>query len=830
MNDWSRASLGALLRIGCALCSLTAVAGEIRLPRAPFFHLDAEAERAKVAAGVSVSPKEGIPLKEWSDRSPQRLRFQVDQPAHSPRLHFGEGWSTVRFDGVDDALRMLSPLKSLSSANLWIAIAPHGNPGDFRGFLAANAPGQRDYVSGMNIDLGPGSSFRWESINVEGQGFSGAQNTPLPRVKFGNLKIVEVQLDGREGQVIVSVDGKELGRRPWSRSEIAIDEWTLGARYYTNGPGEQQVRGHLACDIAEVIVFDGVLTREQREGITAQLIEKHRRLAEILPSELKLEQDSDLLVKVPNPPAVQMLEGGFEVHRLPLELTNINNVLYRHDGALITLGYNGDIHVLRDLDGDGLEDTAQIFFKNQGSLRGPIGMVLTRPDDPRGFGVFVASKGKVSLFLDKNLDDVSDEEIVVARGWKEIEQSVDAVGLAMAPDGSLYFGLGTTNYANAYLLDNSGKSEYDLQSERGTIQRISSDLKTRETICTGVRFPIGIALHPNGDLFCTDQEGATWLPNGNPFDELLHIERGGKHYGFPPRHPKHNPNVLDEPSVFDFGPQHQSTCGLHFNPESNLPNRFGPEAWGGNAFVSGESRGKLWRVQLVKTDVGYVAQSQLIACLQQLTIDSCVSPRGELVVACHSGPPDWGTGPAGMGSLYKIRTVAKGSAEQIPRPVLSWRSGANELSIAFDAPIDPIRWTELSKQIRVEGGEYVRAGDRFENLIPPYAVVQSQLLTRRKQLQITSIGLSPDLRTLTVGFRQTAEPYYVAATIPSVESLNDDRHGIGSEKTRIAQQPEIDVDCGPFGVAAEWIGFDGKGGGGSGSSSTSWSGWLPHLD
>src|SRR5258708_9735557 len=26
-----------------------------------------------------------------------------------------------------------------------------------------------------------------------------------------------------------------------------------------------------------------------------------------------------------------------------------------------------------------------------------------------------------------------------------------------------------------------------------------------------------------GDLFCTDQEGATWLPNGNPLDELLHL-------------------------------------------------------------------------------------------------------------------------------------------------------------------------------------------------------------------------------------------------------------------------------------------------------------------
>ena len=35
--------------------------------------------------------------------------------------------------------------------------------------------------------------------------------------------------------------------------------------------------------------------------------------------------------------------------------------------------------------------------------------------------------------------------------------------------------------------------------------------------------------------------------------------------GFPPRHSKHLPSVIDEPSVFDYIPQHQSTCGLNFN-------------------------------------------------------------------------------------------------------------------------------------------------------------------------------------------------------------------------------------------------------------------------
>ena len=68
------------------------------------------------------------------------------------------------------------------------------------------------------------------------------------------------------------------------------------------------------------------------------------------------------------------------------------------------------------------------------------------------------------------------------------------------------------------------------------------------------------------------------------------------------------------------------------------------------AIVAGYSRGKLFRTQLVKSDPGYVARTQLLACLKMLTVDACISPDGDLVVACHSGGPDWGSGPTGARS------------------------------------------------------------------------------------------------------------------------------------------------------------------------------------
>ncbi len=517
-----------------------------------------------------------------------------------------------------------------------------------------------------------------------------------------------------------------------------------------------------------------------------------------------------------------MLQPGFSVHEVPLELTNINNVRYRDDGKLYTLGYNGDIHLLSDTNGDGVEDKADLFWKNEGSVRGPIGILPTPPGYSKGRGIFFSSKGKMSLVVDKNGDDKADEEIIVATGWKEIAQNVDALGAAMDKEGNLYFGLGTVNYANAYLVNDQGAADYELNSERGTIQKVSADFSRRETVCTGIRFPIAFDFNEHGDLFCTEQEGATWLPNGNPLDEFLHIRLDGsgpngtksmRHYGFPPRHPKHNPNVIDEPSTFDYSPQHQSTCGFVFNQSVNGGPAFGPETWHGDAIVCGESRGKLWRTKLSKTETGYVATSQLFACLQMLTVDCCVAPNGDLVVACHSGPPDWGTGPTGIGKLFHIRM----DQAEMARPVAAWSEGPQEIRIAFDRPVDPTMLRQLRDSVKVQYGEHIRAGDRFENMVPPYAVVQAQLMQPRHDLAVSSAGLTNDLRTLVINTAPMSSNVHYAVTVPLQLSASD------ASKSHIAQLPELDVDFALHGLQASWKPAKEN-------DLPAWTGWLPHPD
>src|SRR5207248_3705703 len=136
---------------------------------------------------------------------------------------------------------------------------------------------------------------------------------------------------------------------------------------------------------------------------------------------------------------------------------------------------------------------------------------------------------------------------------------------------------------------------------------------------------------------------------------------------------------------------------------------FGPKWWEGDAFVAGESRGKIWRVRLVKTDHGYIGKEFLIARLSMLTIDLAISPHGDLYVCCHSGQPDWGTGPQGEGKIFKISYRDDG----MPQPVLAWAPDATEVRVSFDKPIDP-KVTKAVLGQQIEFGDFVRAAERFE--------------------------------------------------------------------------------------------------------------------
>lgn len=780
------------------------------------------------------------PLRSWND-SPDYLhdgsghRRDLSQPylAARPRFRQEFNGAMLSFDGTNDFLAWLQPGWQAQEATVFVVANPHRIQ-SFAGPIAASERGRNDYLTGFNLDFGGQADGQLRRVNVEGAGFSGEQDllggAPQP---LGRWHLWSVNLGRGSAGVKLFMDGTPRGSRARNAGTVLrLDELTLGARRYSNNAERSHAQGFFGGDLAEVLLYDRLLGDDERAAVERYLSDKYGALLRGLGG-APVREGAVPLVSVTNPPPVQVHFPGFTAQALPVELGNVNNVRYRADGKLVAVGYDGRVWLLSDTDADGLEDKVEPFWDRQ-TIRSPIGAALTPPGYARGEGVFIAAKDRLVLVVDTDRDGRADEDVTVAT-WTERseQQGVDALGVAVGPDGSLYFSLGAASFTEPFLIDKtSGQARYRTTQERGTIQRVAPDFSRRETVATGIRFAVGLAFNREGDLFATDQEGATWRHDGNPLDELLHIQ-AGRHYGFPPRHPKHLPGVVDEPSTYDYMPQHQSTCGLQFNflPNSSAGEAaaaggrgvwFGPDTWRDDALVAGYSRGKVWRTSLVKSAAGYVAQTHLIATLQSLVVDVCVSPRGDLIVASHSGQPDWGTGPTGKGLLWRIRYERRGA----PQPVAAWNESPTELVVAFDRPLETAAVRALADKALVESGAFVFPGDRFETIRPGYQVVYDQLAAPRHRHEILGSRLTADRRSLTLLTKPRVMAVNYAVTLP--EAIGDDGGTANpgpanppAERARAGGFPEVDLLAALNGMEASWESADGR---------ETWAGWLPHLD
>ena len=176
-------------------------------------------------------------------------------------------------------------------------------------------------------------------------------------------------------------------------------------------------------------------------------------------------------------------------------------------------------------------------------------------------------------------------------------------------------------------------------------------------------------------------------------------------------------------------------------------------------------------MRLVKTDRGYVGQSQLIARLSMLTMDLAISPRGELYVCCHSGQPDWGTGPKGAGKIFKISYTDR----EAPQPVLAWAATPTTVKVFFDRPLAPVV-ASATNFPPIEFGDFVSAADRLEKLKPPYQVVTDQQLTARGKLRVVGARMA-DARTLELHTDPHPLATVYAVTIPGVKSVGESGAG-----------------------------------------------------
>jgi hypothetical protein len=249
---------------------------------------------ARQAGGLALL-KAGDAVETWYDSSGKARHVAQAVPAARPRLvSIGQNW-LLRFDGTDDHLRCTGLNHSLNTCTLFVVAAPHTNPGGFRAFLAANAPGQKDYQTGFTIDLAADSTARLDYLNVEGCGFGGYPNllnTPSP---FGTLHVLEAVVAPETKLVQLFLDGKYSGQRPFAPSSLRLDEITVSARHFNNDGPQQHVRSFLRGDIAEVLIYNRVLSADETKSVRQYLDRKYTRLRQTLPATLKLAAIAGIL-------------------------------------------------------------------------------------------------------------------------------------------------------------------------------------------------------------------------------------------------------------------------------------------------------------------------------------------------------------------------------------------------------------------------------------------------------------------------------------------------------------------------------------------------------
>src|SRR4051794_23656408 len=218
------------------------------------------------ATGEKPLPADGK-LKQWRDASGKNRNLQSpDSNCEPSLLHVGNS-AIVRFDGIDDQLRGVKANGKLDSFTIVTVAAPRQNQGAFSAIVALNAANERDYSSGLNVDLGPTATGQFSVLNVEGRGFGGAQNLRTRESTFAGLHTLVISSEAKERRIRLMMDGQAEGQRPREGAPISMDEITVGARYYNNGAGPQHADGFGRTDIAELLIYNRKLAQAELKSL-----------------------------------------------------------------------------------------------------------------------------------------------------------------------------------------------------------------------------------------------------------------------------------------------------------------------------------------------------------------------------------------------------------------------------------------------------------------------------------------------------------------------------------------------------------------------------------
>ncbi|MDX9976102.1 MAG: LamG-like jellyroll fold domain-containing protein [FCB group bacterium] len=171
--------------------------------------------------------------------------------------------SAVRFDGIDDVLRVPAFQQKAETWTLVVVAAP-ATPVGGGGLCSASPEAGHDYDPGLTVDLYQ-SAGAFDQINVEGAGRIGGQIDQMKSAyPLGSFHVIIVVRSADTVQLYI--DGTPEGSRPVNAAQTVMDALRIGSRFY-----EGKERAFFHGEIAQVLLYGRALAEGERTAIEARL-------------------------------------------------------------------------------------------------------------------------------------------------------------------------------------------------------------------------------------------------------------------------------------------------------------------------------------------------------------------------------------------------------------------------------------------------------------------------------------------------------------------------------------------------------------------------------
>ena len=435
---------------------------------------------------------------------------------------------------------------------------------------------------------------------------------------------------------------------------------------------------------------------------------------------------------------------GFVGRRLPLPGDIMPTALAWRKQELVLGSLKGQVIAARDTDGDGMEDAASVVVDG---LATPYGIA------DGGDGLHVLTKAALLEVKDGAAN-------VLASGWGHTDDYHDwAVGLPRSEKGEYFVGLPCQQDERS-----AAAAKY-----RGAMLKLVPRLPTDddprrydiEVVSTGHRFPMGLALNRDGELFVTDNQG-----NYNPFNELNHVKPGA-FFGFINAVEKKDKSFkappLIEPAIDIPHPWTRSVNGICFlNSPPSSPGAFGPLE--GHLVGCEYDTRRLVRMTLQKVDGTYQGAAYPLSLEPSSPekgflgpVVCAVSPRGELYVGSirDSG---WGAGN-NIGEVVQVKI----DPDKLPAGIAEVRANSGGFEIDFFHAVDAAKAGDAAN--------YSISSYRREST-PAYGGPD---LDRRIE-KISSVNVAPDRRRATLKLPELREGFVYELQLKNLTADGSEFH------------------------------------------------------